>query len=266
MVNEYWGLSKKPFSNTPDLNFMFNSNGFEEGYARLLYNITEIKGGLTLITGDVGCGKTYLANALRESLKKQNALPFIIGNPKLSSNQLIKVILQKIGIEEIPRFKLAILNLLEKKLEELNNKGIIVVALIDEAQILSLDALREVRLLLNLETSQEKLLHIVLLGQPELKRIIDRVPQLKQRVNVRFHLEPLSKEETKAYVIHRLKVAGSEREIFEESSLDKLYEVSKGIPRVINNIAQNALFVAATENLKKIPPEIIEAVAFDLEV
>jgi len=266
MVNEYWKLTKKPFSNTPDLNFLYNSDGFEEGYARLLYNITEIKGGLTLVTGEIGSGKTYLANALKETLKEQNTLPFLIRNPKLSSTQLIKIILQKIGTEKTPRFKLVVLNLLEKTLLDFNRRNITVIGLIDEAQILSLDALREIRLLLNLETPEEKLLHLVLLGQPELKNRIDKVPQLKQRVNIRFHLDPLTKKETKAYIKHRLKVAGSKNEIFEQKSLDKLYAISKGLPRVINNIAQNALFVGATESLQEIPPDVIESVAADLEI
>lgn len=265
MVNEYWGLSKKPFSNTPDLSFLYNSDEFEEGYARLLYNITEIKGGLTLVTGEIGSGKTFLANALKENLKGQNSLPFMIRNPKLTSTQLIKTILQKIGIEEIPRFKLKVLNSLEETLLDFNRKNITVIGLIDEAQILSLDALREIRLLLNLETPEEKLLHLVLLGQPELKNRIDKVPQLKQRVNVRFHLGPLTRKEIKSYIKHRLKVAGGKNEIFEQKSLDKLYTISKGIPRIINNIAQNALFVGATESLGKIPPDIIESVASDLE-
>ncbi len=266
MVNEYWGLSKKPFSNTPDLNFLYNSAEFEEGYARLLYNITEIRGGLTLITGEIGSGKTFLANALKENLKEQNCLPFIIRNPKLTSTQLIKTILQKIGVEPIPRFKFKVLNSLEKTLLDLNKRNITVVGLIDEAQILSLDAFREIRLLLNLETPEEKLLHLVLLGQPELKNKINKVPQLKQRVNVRFHLEPLSRKETQSYIKHRLKVAGGKKEIFEQESLEMLYTISKGIPRVINNIAQNALFVGATEDLKKISPDIIESVAADLEI
>jgi len=266
MVNEYWNLTKKPFSNTSDLNFLYNSDGFEEGYARLLYNITEIKGGLTLITGEVGSGKTYLANALKENLQEDNKIPFLIKNPKLSSTQLVKIILQKISEKKVPRYRLAVLNLLENTLLDYHNKNITIIGLIDEAQILSLDALREIRLLLNFETPEEKLLHLVLLGQPELKKKIDKVPQLKQRVNVRFHLEPLTKKETKAYIEHRLKVAGSKKEIFAGKSIDKLYTISKGLPRVINNIAQNALFVGATENLKKIFPEVIESVAADLEI
>jgi len=266
MVNEYWNLTKKPFSNTSDLNFLYNSDGFEEGYARLLYNITEIKGGLTLITGEVGSGKTYLANALKENLQEDNKIPFLIKNPKLSSTQLVKIILQKISEKKVPRYRLAVLNLLENTLLDYHNKNITIIGLIDEAQILSLDALREIRLLLNFETPEEKLLHLVLLGQPELKKKIDKVPQLKQRVNVRFHLEPLTKKETKAYIKHRLKVAGSKKEIFAGKSIDKLYTISKGLPRVINNIAQNALFVGATENLKKIFPEVIESVAADLEI
>jgi general secretion pathway protein A len=266
MVNEYWRLNKKPFSNTPDLSFLFNSEEFEEGYARLLYNITEIKGGLTLVTGEIGSGKTYLANALKENLKSKEIFPFIIRNPKLTSTQLIKIILQKIGVEDVPRFKLKVLNSLESILLDLNRKNITIVGLIDEAQILSLDALREIRLLLNLETPEEKLLHLVLLGQPELKNKIDKVPQLKQRVNIRFHLEPLSKKETQFYIKHRLKVAGCKKEIFEQKSIEKLYKISKGIPRVINNIAQNALFIGATENLGKIPPDVIESVAADLEI
>jgi general secretion pathway protein A len=218
------------------------------------------------VTGEVGSGKTYLANALKENLKEQNTLPFIIRNPKLSSTQLLKVMLQHIGEKNIPRIKLAVLNVLEKTLLDLNSRGTIVIGLIDEAQILSFDSLREIRLLLNLETPEEKLLHLVLLGQPGLKKKIDRVPQLKQRVNVRFHLEPLTGDETQSYIRHRLEVAGSKKEIFEQKSLDKLYAISKGIPRVINNIAQNALFVGATESLESIPPDIIESVAADLEI
>jgi general secretion pathway protein A len=266
MVNEYWNLTKKPFSNTSDLNFLYNSDGFEEGYARLLYNIVEIKGGLTLITGEVGSGKTYLANALKENLKEEDKIAFLIKNPKLSSTQLVKIIMQKISETKVPRYRLAVLNLLENTLLDYYNKNITVIGLIDEAQILSLDALREIRLLLNFETSEEKLLHLVLLGQPELKKKIDKVPQLKQRVNVRFHLDPLTEEETEAYIKHRLKVAGCRKEIFTEESLDKLYAISKGLPRVINNIAQNALFVGATEDLKKISSEVIESVAADLEI
>lgn len=265
MVNEYWKLSRKPFSNTPDLDFLYNSDGFEEGYARLLYNIIEIKGGLTLVSGEVGSGKTYLANALKENLKKQNTLPFIIKNPRVSSTQLLKKILQKIGEEKVPRFKLKVLNQLEEKLLDLHEKNKTVIGLIDEAQMLSLDALREIRLLLNLEVPQEKLLHLVLLGQPEIKNRINKIPQLKQRINIRFHLEPLTLEETRDYVKHRLKVAGNEDEIFGQKGLDKLYTISGGIPRIINNLAQNALFVGATENLKKIPPEVIDSVASDLE-
>lgn len=266
MVNEYWDLSKRPFSNTPDLDFLFNSDGFEEGYARLLYNIVEIKGGLTLVTGEIGSGKTYLANALIEDLGEKNVHSFLIKNPRVSSTQLLKIILQNLGSEKVPRFKLKVLNKLENRLIEFHEKGIPVVALIDEAQMLSLDALREIRLLLNMETSEKKLLHLVLLGQPEFKNRIDRVPQLKQRVNVRFHLEPLTREEAHKYIRHRLKIAGGDENIFTAESLNRLYEISEGLPRIINNIAQNALFVGATAEANEITSDIIDSVASDLEV
>lgn len=266
MVNEYWDLNRKPFSNTPDLDFLFRSDEFEEGYARLLYNITEICGGLTLITGEIGSGKTFLAYALKEHLKKENGVVSIITNPKLSSMQLLKTILRKLGKKDVPRYKIKVLNQLEELLVDLNNENRPVIAMIDEAQILSLDALREIRLLLNIETSEKKLLQLVLFGQPDLKEKIERFPQLKQRINIRFHLEPLTREETNNYVKHRLLVSGTKREIFKPAALDILYKRSKGLPRLINNIAQNALFVSCAEGVKKVGPDIIESVADDLEI
>jgi len=266
MVNEYWKLNKKPFSNTPNLNFLYNSDEFEEGYARLLYNITEIGGGLSLITGEIGSGKTYLAYALMKNLKVQDFIVFLITNPKISSTQLLKTILQKSGEEKIPRFKLKVLSRLEERLLEFSKNGKSVVCLIDEAQILSYDALREIRLLLNMETAEKKLIHIVFLGQPELKVRIEKTPQLKQRINIRFHLQPLSREETIQYVKHRLSIAGRTDEVFQEEALVLLYRRSKGLPRVINNVAQNALFVGFTEGVDQINSNIIESVVTDLEI
>lgn len=267
MINEYWNLKTKPFSNTPNLKFLYESSEFEEGYARMIYNIKEIQGGLTLITGEIGSGKTFLAYTIKNHLERdEDYAAALITNPRLTSTQLLKNILQNLGEDNLPRYKMRVLFRLEDRLISLNQKGITVVALIDEAQILSLDALREIRLLLNMEQPEGKLMQVVLLGQPGLKKRIKNIPQLKQRINVRFHLEPLSRDETTNYIKHRLNIAGGDKQIFTDDAIELIYERSGGLPRLINNIAQNALFIGFTENTDKIDSDIIKSVADDLQI
>ncbi len=266
MVEEYWGLKAKPFLNTPDLRFLFKSEDFKEGYARIVYNINEISGGLTLITGDIGCGKTYLANALKNDLITLGHNVIFITNPIFTQTGFVKWIAENFLKEEkVPYQKMKIFSALENMLKK-NEGNKKYIAIIDEAQILKQKVLEEIRLLLNMETEEKKLIQIILLGQPEIEKKIEKMPQIRQRINIRYHIEPMDEEEAIAYINHRLKIAGAQKEIFSEDAKKALYEFSKGIPRNINTIAQNSLFVGYSLKKDIIDREIIEAVAEDLKV
>ncbi len=269
MVEEYWGLKEKPFLNTADPRFTYRSDDFNEAYARIVYNISEIGGGLTLITGEIGCGKTFLANAIKNDLEQAGHRVILITNPIFTQAGFLRWILEGFlegsGIK-VPRYRVKMLSLLESFLRESVESGIKCVTMIDEAQILKPKVLEEIRLLLNLETEKEKLLQIVLLGQPEMEKKIEKMPQVRQRINVRFFLGALDREETIEYINHRLKVAGAEKKIFTDGAVDKIYKYSRGIPRNINNLCQNALFAGYSMELKKIDKDIIDAVAEDLRM
>lgn len=269
MVEEYWGLKLKPFLNTPDTQFLFRSECFNEGYARILYNIKEIRGGLTLITGEIGSGKTYLAHTLKEDLGKEGDLVVLITNPTFSPTGFLKTIIEQFDIgrnEKISRYRVKLLKRIENILNKIKGEGENAIVMIDEAQVLRKVLLEEIRLLLNFEDKGGKLLQIVMLGQPEMAKKIEKMPQVKQRINVRYHIGPMGKEETIEYISHRLKVAGCEANIFKNGAIDRIYKYSKGIPRTINNIAQNALFVGMSMEVENIDEEIIDAVAADLRI
>lgn len=267
MVEDYWGLSGKPFLNTPDLKFLFKSEDFKEGYARIIYNINEINGGLTLITGEIGCGKTYLANALKKDLVSYGHKVILITNPIFTQTGFVKWIAENfLDSEKIPFQKVKIFNALENMLRENAKKDKKYIAIIDEAQILKPKVLEEIRLLLNIESEEKKLIQIILLGQPEIEKKIQKMPQIRQRINIRYHIEPMDEDEAFSYIEHRLKVAGAKHEIFTEDAKKALFELSGGIPRNINTLAQNSLFVGFSLKKEIIDKEIIEAVAEDLRM
>ena len=267
MVEEYWGLTEKPFLNTADPRFTYRSEDFDEAYARIIYNISEIGGGLTLITGQIGCGKTFLANAIKKDLEQGGHKVTLITNPIFTQAGFLRWILEgflKDSGVKIPRYRVKMLMLLESFLKKSVESGVKCVTMIDEAQVLKPKVLEEIRLLLNLETEKEKLLQIVLLGQPEIEKKIEKMPQVRQRINVRYFLGAFNKDETMEYIVHRLKVAGAKKEIFTPEAIEKIYKYSKGIPRNINNLCQNALFVGYSMELEKIEGELVESVAEDL--
>uniref|UniRef100_A0A7C4YF85 AAA family ATPase n=1 Tax=candidate division WOR-3 bacterium TaxID=2052148 RepID=A0A7C4YF85_UNCW3 len=267
MVEEYWGLKSKPFLNTPDLKFLFRSEDFKEGYARIIYNINEISGGLTLITGEIGCGKTYLANALKKDLKELGHKVIFITNPIFTQTGFVRWIVENfLEDEKVPSRKVKMFEALVKSLKENAGKNRKYIAIIDEAQILKPKVLEEIRLLLNIESEEEKLIQIILLGQPEIEKKIEKMPQIRQRINIRYHIEPMDEDEAIRYIEHRLNVAGAKREIFTKDAKIALYQFSGGIPRNINTLAQNSLFVGYSLKKDVIDKEIIEAVAEDLRM
>jgi len=254
MYLDFYGFREPPFSITPDPRFLFFSERHREALQHLLYGIRERKG-FVQITGEVGAGKTTLCRAALEQLGPGFKTALIL-NPVMSSSQLLRTVLTELGLTPPGRTdRVAYLELLNRFLLEQVPLGHDVVLLIDEAQDLSAELLEQVRLLSNLETDRQKLLQIVLIGQPELQRMLDdaKLRQLRQRITVRYHLTPLDRDETELYVYYRMQVAGaSGGPTFSRFAFYRIWRYSRGIPRLINAVCDTTLlagFVAGVHQL-----------------
>ncbi|MDB4907518.1 MAG: hypothetical protein JWO05_2302 [Gemmatimonadetes bacterium] len=265
MIEQYWGLSQRAFANTPDPQFVVRTEPFDEGLARLLYDVTELRSGLSLVTGEIGCGKTMLAAALCDRLAGTPHAVDVLPYSRVSPTQLLQFLAQAVGIEKAPRSKPALVAALGARLATAHAEGRRPVLVVDEAQLATPSLLEEIRLLTNFEDRRDKHLHVVLLGQPELRGRIAKAPQIDQRVSLRFHLEPLDALEVATYVEGRLRVAGATRTIFDAAALTALAERSGGVPRLINNIATQALFVGAMRKAAQVNAELVSDVADDRE-
>ncbi len=238
---------------------MYMSERHQEGLAHLLYGI-QTGGGFVALTGEVGTGKTTLCRCLLQQLPDKIDIALIL-NPKLNALELLSSICDELGIDYDEQEQ-SLKNFIDKINEYLLNaysKGRTTVLLIDEAQNLSLEVLEQIRLLTNLETSKAKLLQIVLVGQPELQQLLNRkeLRQLNQRITARYHLLPLSLEETRAYIRHRLSVCKGNPNLFKDSAIRKIFQFSSGIPRVINVLCDRAMLGAYAMNARKITPTIV---------
>jgi len=267
MYQHYYGLTKMPFNTTPDTRFFFHSEQHQEALSSLIYAISERKG-FVLLTGEIGAGKTTICRALLNRLDP-NTKVAVITNTRLTGKQLLQTICEEFNLW-IPGNvgKVTLFSELNSFLVDQYRMGANVVLVIDEAQNLRPDVLEEVRLISNLETERDKLLQIILMGQPELRDIVDlpELKQLKQRIVLRFHLYPLTEKEAKDYIFHRLKVAGANGQLkFTKNALREIYSYSGGIPRVINIICDNALLLGFVRETKKISEDIISEVVADLE-
>ncbi len=245
MYLEYYGLREAPFSITPDPRYVFLSERHRDALAHLLYGIGKGgSGGFVQLTGEVGTGKTTLCRLLLEQLPEDTRVALVL-NPKLSPVELVETICEELKLDIAgKRGSLkGLTDTLNAFLLDAYAQGLRVVAIIDEAQNLSIESLEQVRLLTNLETPTQKLLQIILLGQPELREILDReeLRQLAQRITARYHLTPLDAGESETYVRHRMAVAGCARIPFSRLGLKALYQRSGGVPRLINIIADRAL-------------------------
>lgn len=244
MYTQFYNLKEKPFNNNPDPRFFYPSPKHREALDRLLYAINEHKG-FVVITGEIGSGKTTVCRTLLNKLdgKKEIAM---ITNTHLNAKELLMSILEDLNVSYKTGTKIKLLSQLNDYLLKKMEEGEEVILIIDEAQNLTPSVLEELRMLSNLETDTEKLIQIILMGQPQLreKLKLKDLEQLKQRVAVHYHLYPLTKQEMFGYVEHRLKIAsanGSLNAVFEPAALDAAYEFSKGIPRLINYACDNAL-------------------------
>jgi general secretion pathway protein A len=254
MYLSYFGFTEAPFSIAPDPRYLFMSQRHQEALAHLLYGVNG-EGGIVLLTGEVGAGKTTICRCLLEQIPASCDVAYVF-NPKLTVEELLSTICVEFGIA-VPAGNASIkvfVDCINAYLLASHAAGRHTVLIIDEAQNLSADVLEQMRLLTNLETSKRKLLQIVLLGQPELADMLARpeLRQLAQRIVARYHLEPLTKSETAAYVRHRLEIAGTQHMLFPPALIGRLYGLSGGVPRVINLLCDRALLGTFVQGREKV--------------
>lgn len=261
MYERFFEFVEAPFNQTPDPRFFFSSSKHEEAFAHVLFGIRERKG-FIVVTGEVGTGKTTLCRVLLDKLDRRVRTSLIF-NPSLTTTELLQTINQDFGLPAASTSKKELLDELNRFLLDILPGGGNAALLIDEAQALSIECLEEVRMLSNLETDKEKLLQIVLLGQPELSRklALPELRQLNQRVALRSMLEPLDLEQTRTYISHRLQVAGgSNKVLFTPAAVEKIHTLSRGIPRLINSVCDKGLLAGFVKEARVITDAMISDV------
>ena len=276
MYEEYYGFVEKPFSLTPDPKYLYKSESHASAFDLLQYAIRR-RDGFVVVTGDIGTGKTTLCRAILEQLDRKTFTALVL-NPFLSEDDLLRLILQDFGVvsrEEIKRGRLAgiskqeLIDTLNEFLLSLLPLGASALLIIDEAQNLPRQVLEQIRILSNLETHKEKLLQVVLVGQLNLRDVL-RAPELRQldqRVSIRYELKPLTRDETSAYVAHRLTIAGGGAAVtFAPKALDLVHRYSGGIPRLINLICDRALLGGYSARTTKLLPRVVLAAAANLDL
>jgi general secretion pathway protein A len=270
MYKRFFDLRSNPFEITPDPAFLFPTTRHKEALAALYYGVRRHKG-FVVLTGEVGTGKTLLVRWLLQLLKGTNVAYAYVFNSRLSSLEFLQFIAGDLGLDTTDKTKSGLLLEFGRFLVARYQQKLTTVLVVDEAHHLSAEVLEEIRLLTNLETAQEKLLQILLVGQPELDEKLDLVElrQLKQRIALRARLEPLDREETSGYIVRRLQTAGATSQadtIFPPETIAEIYRHSGGIPRLINTICENALITAYARQLPSVPVEIINEVAKDFRL
>jgi len=267
MYLSFFGLNEKPFAITPDPRYLYLSERHAEALAHLLYGINEA-GGFVQLTGEVGTGKTTIVRSLLAQTPKNAEIALIL-NPRMTATEFLLTICEEIGIG-VPDASMEslkdLVDVLSHYLLRAHAGGRRVVLVVDEAQNLAPEVLEQVRLLTNLETNTQKLLQIILIGQPELRELLGRneLRQLAQRITGRYHLHPLSRDETAAYVRHRLRVAGATTDIFSGAALSEIYRLSVGVPRVINVICDRALLGAYSMDSHKVTATLVRHAASEV--
>jgi len=267
MYLSFFGLAEKPFAITPDPRYLFLGERHAEALGHLVYGITEA-GGFIQLTGEVGTGKTTIIRSLLARQPDNSEIALIL-NPGMNAPEFVLTICEELGIM-VPNDAIGsvkdLIDILNRYLLKAHAQGKRVVLVVDEAQNLSPELLEQVRLLTNLETDTQKLLQIILIGQPELRDLLARndLRQLAQRVTGRYHLDPLSRSESAAYVKHRLRIAGATADIFTGRALAELFRTSGGIPRLLNIISDRALLGGYTEDRHEISAAMVRRAAMEV--
>ena len=267
MYLSFFGLNEKPFSITPDPRYLYLSERHAEAMAHLLYGVNEA-GGFVQLTGEVGTGKTTIVRSLLAQAPKNAEIALIL-NPKMTATEFLLTICEELGIgvpDSATESLKDLVDILSQYLLRAHAGGRRVVLVVDEAQNLAPEVLEQVRLLTNLETNTQKLLQIILIGQEELRELLARneLRQLAQRITGRYHLSPLSTEETTAYVRHRLRVAGATADIFNRFALEEIYRLSSGVPRVINVICDRSLLGGYSQDRHRITGPLVRNAASEV--
>jgi general secretion pathway protein A len=267
MYTSFFGLNEKPFAITPDPRYLYLSERHAEALAHLAYGISEA-GGFIQLTGEVGTGKTTVLRSLLQQLPPHCDVALIL-NPRVTPSEFLLCICDELHVQVAPAATGSVkmlVDLLTHFLLDAHGRGRRIVLMVDEAQNLSADVLEQVRLLTNLETATQKLLQIILIGQPELRAVLSQqeLRQLAQRVTGRYHLESLRREETLAYIRHRLRVAGATRDLFTAGAQRELHRLSDGVPRIINVIADRALLGAYTREEHRVTGALVRRAASEV--
>ena len=269
MYKTFYNFRLNPFEITPDPSFLFSTPRHNEALASLYYGVRARKG-FVVLTGEVGTGKTLLVRCVLELLRRTGVAFAYVFNPSLSALEFIRYIAGDFGLPVAGKAKDELILALSAFLVDRHQRKLATLLVVDEAHHLAPELLEEVRLLTNLETTQQKLLQIVLAGQPELDTMLDsfELRQIKQRVALRCHLEPLNLEETRGYIQRRLQIGGvgTDITIFSEAAIGTVFRHSKGFPRTINTICENALLSGYARRAAVIGPEIVDEVASDLRL
>ena len=267
MYEKYWGLTEKPFENTPNPRFMYYSNKHEEALTRLLYAIKEEKGS-AMLTGEYGSGKTILSRIIIDELIKDKIYEVaLITHPQLSPIEFIQEIIYQLKNEHVTGSKPQLLHMMQDIIYKNYKDGKKVVILIDEAQIVkSRQTFEEVRLFLNFQLNDRFLITLILIGQPELLNRVREIPQLWQRLGIKYHLSGLTSLESEAYIKHRLSVAGAKSDIFTADAMEIIHNYSKGIPRSMNNACDMSLLIGFGQEAKVIDRDLASKVVEDLKM
>ncbi len=267
MYTSFFGLNEKPFSITPDPRYLFMSERHGEALAHLVYGVTE-SGGFIQLTGEVGTGKTTLVRTLLQNRLPENTDVAVVLNPQLSATEFLATIVEELGIDEnIDAASMkSLTDALNRYLLDAYAEGRRVILIVDEAQNLAPSVLEQVRLLTNLETAKQKLLQIILIGQPELRELLSRndLRQLAQRITGRYHLEPLSRDETASYIAHRMKVAGALTDVFEPSAMREVFRLTQGVPRLVNVICDRALLGSYAREQRRVSARMVRRAAAEV--
>jgi general secretion pathway protein A len=270
MYRKFYGLARHPFEITPDPFFFFPTARHNEALANLYYGIQRRKG-FVVVTGEVGTGKTLLVRCLLDVLLGNQVAFAYIFNTRLTSSEFLQYMMTDMRLPVAGKSKSELLLFLNSFLIARHRRGSTAALVVDEAQLLSWELLEEIRLLTNLETAQQKLLQIVLVGQPELDQKLDSpdLRQLKQRISLRCRLKPLNDQEVRGYVLRRLELAGANshaRALFTDGAIAAIHQYSHGIPRLINTICENTLIAGYARQARSITPEIVAEVAGDFSL